>query len=480
MFSKVLVANRGEIAVRVLRACHELGIRTVVAHSEADRDSLAVRQADESVCIGPAASDRSYLNIPNIVSAALVTDCDAVHPGYGFLSENAYLAEVVEQVGLTFVGPPAGVIEMMGDKLAARAVMDRAGVPIVPGSVEPLHRVEDALELAHQIGYPVMLKAVAGGGGRGIRPALDERELARQFPIAQREAQSFFGNGALYLERRVEGARHVEVQLLADNHGSTLSLGERDCTLQRRRQKILEEAPSPGLSPEQRRQLGEFAVRGAREANYRNAGTMEFLLGQDGSLYFMEVNCRIQVEHGVTEMVTGVDLVKEQLRIAAGEPMSIRREDVQVRGHAVECRITSEDPRRDFAPESGPIETFLPPGGPGVRVDTHCYSGYFTPPYYDSLLAKIVTWGRDRTEALDRMARALRETRIEGVKTTIPYHLALLDDPDVRAGDVTIDFVNRHLTDWAASQAAVESAEESARESTRALAETFTGQGRDR
>ena len=452
MLSKVLVANRGEIAVRVIRACRELGIQVVVAHSEADRESLGVRLADEAVCIGPAASDRSYLNIPNIVSAALVTGCDAVHPGYGFLSENAYLAEVVEQCGLTFIGPPPQVIELLGDKLAARRMMVEAGVPVVPGSDEPLYRADDAVEIARQIGYPLMIKAVAGGGGRGIRAVVDEQDLLRQFTLAQMEAQSFFGNGALYLERRVENAHHVEVQLLADHHGTTLSLGERDCTLQRRRQKLIEEAPSPSLNADQRASINALAVKGAAHVGYRNAGTMEFLLDQSGQFYFMEVNTRIQVEHGVTEVVTGLDLVKEQLRIAAGEKLTFGQEDVAVRGHAVECRVTSEDPLRGFAPESGVITSFLPPGGPGVRVDSHCYSGYFTPPYYDSLLAKVMTWASSRDEAFDRMARALREMRVDGIHTSIPYHLSLLADPSVRANDVTIDYVGNHLTSWTTRQ----------------------------
>jgi len=452
MFSKVLIANRGEIAVRVIRACRELGVQVVVAHSEADRESLAVQLADEAVCVGPAASDRSYLNIPNIVSAALVTGCDAVHPGYGFLSENAYLAEVVEQCGLTFIGPPPGVIELLGDKLAARRMMQQAGVPVVPGSNEPMYRADDAIDVARQIGYPLMIKAVAGGGGRGIRAVSDERDLLRQFPLAQMEAQSFFGNGALYLERRVERAHHVEVQLLADNYGKTLALGERDCSLQRRRQKIVEEAPSPSLNAEQRRDLCALAAKGAAHVGYRNAGTMEFLLDQDGNFFFMEVNCRIQVEHGVTELVTGIDLVKEQLRVAAGEALSFDQDDIEIRGHAVECRVTSEDPMRGFAPESGIIETWLPPGGPGVRVDSHCYAGYFTPPYYDSLLAKVMTWAPTRDEALDRMDRALREMRVEGVHTSIPYHLSLLADRAVRANDVTIDYVGEHLAQWATRQ----------------------------
>ena len=452
MLSKVLVANRGEIAVRIIRACRELGVQVVVAHSEADRESLAVRLADEAVCVGPAASDRSYLNIPNIVSAALVTGCDSVHPGYGFLSENAYLAEVVEQCGLTFIGPPPQVIELLGDKIAARRMMQQAGVPVVPGSDEPMYRVDDAVEVARQIGFPLMIKAVAGGGGRGIRAVVDEHDLLRQFPLAQMEAQSFFGNGALYLEKRVERAHHVEVQLLADGHGRTLALGERDCTLQRRRQKILEEAPSPSLTAAQRTSILELAARGAAHVGYRNAGTMEFLLDQEGRFYFMEVNCRIQVEHGITELVTGVDLVREQLRIAAGEALTFGQEDVEVRGHAVECRVTSEDPMRGFAPESGIIHAFLPPGGPGVRVDSHCYSGYFTPPYYDSLLAKVMTWAPTRDEAFDRMARALREMRVEGIHTSIPYHLSLLADRAVRANDITIDYVGTHLESWAMRQ----------------------------
>lgn len=455
MLSKVLVANRGEIAVRVVRACRELGIQVVIAHSEADRDSLAVKLADESVCVGPAASDKSYLNIPNIISAALVTGCDAIHPGYGFLSENAYLAEVVEQCGLTFIGPPPQVIELLGDKIQARKMMKQAGVPTVPGSEDPLYRVDDAIDLAREVEYPLMIKAVAGGGGRGIRAVDDERDLIRQFPLAQMEAQSFFGNGALYLERRVVNAHHVEVQLLADGQGTTLALGERDCTLQRRRQKILEEAPSPSLTPDQRKSILELAAKGAAHVGYKNAGTMEFLLDQQGRFYFMEVNCRIQVEHGITELITGIDLVREQLRIASGEKLLFGQEDVKITGHAVECRVTSEDPLRGFAPESGVIENFLPPGGPGIRVDSHCYSGYFTPPYYDSLLAKVMAWAPTRDEAFDRMARALREMRVDGIHTSIPYHLSLLADPAVRANDVTIDYVGNHVEGWASRQAAL-------------------------
>jgi acetyl-CoA carboxylase biotin carboxylase subunit len=331
-------------------------------------------------------------------------------------------------------------------------MMVQAGVPVVPGSDEPMYRVDDAIDVARLIGYPLMIKAVAGGGGRGIRAVVDEQDLTRQFTLAQMEAQSFFGNGALYLERRVVNAHHVEVQLLADNHGKTLAMGERDCTLQRRRQKIVEEAPSPSLNADQRKRILDLAARGAAHVGYRNAGTMEFLLDQSGQFYFMEVNCRIQVEHGITELVTGVDLVKAQLRVAAGEALSMDQEDVEIRGHAVECRVTSEDPMRGFAPESGVITSFLPPGGPGVRVDSHCYSGYFTPPYYDSLLAKVMTWAASRDEAFDRMDRALREMRVEGIHTSIPYHLSLLADPAVRANNVTIDYVGSHLELWAARQ----------------------------
>ena len=330
--------------------------------------------------------------------------------------------------------------------------MALAGVPTVPGSDDPLYRVDDAVDLARQVAYPLMIKAVAGGGGRGIRAVVDERDLMRQFPLAQMEAQSFFGNGALYLERKVERAHHVEVQLLGDNHGTVLALGERDCTLQRRHQKLIEEAPSPSLNDEQRASINALAARGAAHVGYRNAGTMEFLLDEHGRFYFMEVNTRIQVEHGVTEMVTGIDLVKEQLRVAAGEALGYSQEDIEVRGHAVECRVTSEDPMRGFAPESGVIETWLPPGGPGVRVDSHCYAGYFTPPFYDSLLAKVMAWGQTRDEAFDRMDRALREMRVDGVHTSIPYHLSLLADRAVRANDVTIDYVGEHMASWATRQ----------------------------
>jgi acetyl-CoA carboxylase biotin carboxylase subunit len=450
VFSKVLIANRGEIAVRVIRACRELGVATVLAHSEADKDSLPFLLADETVCIGPAAADRSYLHIPNIVSAALITGCDAIHPGYGFLSENAYLADAAAQCGLTFIGPPPRVIETMGDKIAARMAMRKAGLPVTPGSDEPLANVDEAIDVARQIGYPVMLKAVAGGGGRGIRPIHDERTLVSQFALAQNEAQASFGRGSLYIERLVQNARHVEVQVMADNHGNVVWLGERDCSLQRRRQKILEEAPAPNLDDRIRRRLLAEAAKATKEVGYRNVGTLEFLMDDQSRYYFMEMNCRVQVEHGVTEMVTGVDIVKEQLRIAANERLSVRQQDVATRGHAIECRITSEDARNGFAPDSGRITAFVPPGGPGIRVDTHCFAGYFNPPYYDSLLSKVIAWGSDRREAIDRALRALRETRVEGVSTTTEYLIDLLDNVYVRRGEVTIDFVGQHHEGWRA------------------------------
>lgn len=441
MIQKVLIANRGEIALRVLRACRELGIATVVAYSEADRHSLPVALADQAVCIGPPASDRSYLNIPNIVSAALVSGADAVHPGYGFLAENAYLAEVCAQYGLLFIGPPPEVLERFSDKVGARRLMRAAGVPIVPGTDEALYSIEAAREAARAIGYPLMIKATAGGGGRGMRVARDEAELLRAFPVAQSEAQSFFANGGLYLERLVAGARHVEVQIAADRHGHVIHLGERDCSVQRRHQKILEEAPCPVLSPALRDQIGETAVKGARAAGYETVGTMEFLLDPDHRFYFIEMNCRIQVEHPVTEMVTGLDLVKEQLRLAAGEPLRWRQDEIQVRGHAIECRVTAEDVARDFAPDAGLIEVFHVPGGPGVRIDSHIYAGYTVPPYYDSLLGKIIAWGSDRNEAIDRMKRALRETRIQGVKSNLEFQLALVDSEAFRLGAVDVTFV---------------------------------------
>jgi acetyl-CoA carboxylase, biotin carboxylase subunit len=446
-FKKVLVANRGEVAVRIIRACQELGIATVVAHSDADRDSLGVLLADESVCIGPAASDKSYLNIANVVSAAQITHADAIHPGYGFLAENAYLAEVCQEVGIAFIGPRPRSIAQFSDKVAARARMRAAGVPVVPGTDEPVLSVDAALAAGRSIGYPVMLKAVAGGGGRGMRVAADAHELARLFPVAQAEAQAHFANGSLYLERLIERGRHVEVQVAADRYGHVLHLGERECSIQRRHQKMVEESPSPALDQASREEIGRLARLGMEASGYENVGTVEFLVDQGGRFHFLEVNTRLQVEHPVTELVTGVDLVKLQIALAGGAALPLAQADVRVAGHALECRLTAEDPARGFAPATGHLDMVHLPGGPWVRVDTHVYSGYTTPPYYDSLLAKIITWGRDRSEALARMRRALAEARIGGVKTNLPYLSLLLADPRFVRGEVDVEFVERHLAE---------------------------------
>ncbi len=441
MFNKILIANRGEIAVRVVRACHELGIRAVVAYSEADRLSLAVRLADEAVCVGPAASSRSYLNPSALVSAALITGCDAIHPGYGFLSENPYFAEICADCQVTFIGPGARAIRLMGDKAIGRDTMRAAGVPTVPGSDGELRGVEEAIEIARAIGYPVLLKPSAGGGGRGMRVAENENDLVRAFATARAEAEAAFGNGALLMEKYLAQVRHVEIQVLADSYGHAIHLGERDCSAQRRHQKILEESPSPVMTAALRERMGDAALAGVRAIGYVNAGTMEFLLDEQGQFYFIEMNTRIQVEHPVTEMVTGIDLVKWQLRIAAGEPLTVQQSDVVLRGHAIECRVNAEDPDHDFLPSTGEIEHYLPPGGPGVRVDSHLYAEYTPPGNYDSLLAKVIAWGSDREEAIDRMRRALHECVITGLKTTIPFHLALLDDPTFREGNISTRYV---------------------------------------
>jgi acetyl-CoA carboxylase biotin carboxylase subunit len=441
MFNKVLIANRGEIAVRIIRACQELGIRAVAAYSQADRDSLAVRLADEAVCIGPPAPARSYLNTPALVSAALITGCDAIHPGYGFLSENSYFAEICAECKLTFIGPSPEAIRLMGDKATARETMRAAGLPVIPGSDGALHNIEEAQELARQIGYPVLLKAVAGGGGRGMRLVQDETELSRAYPTARAEAEAAFGQGDLYMERYLTGMRHVEVQVLADNYGHAIHLGERDCSIQRRHQKIIEEGPSPAVNAELRAEMGAVALRGISAIDYANAGTIEFLLDAHGRFYFMEMNTRIQVEHPVTELITGIDLVKWQLRIAAGERLTLAQKDVRIRGHAVECRINAEDPTRDFLPSAGEVEFFLPPGGPGVRIDTHLYAGYTPPGVYDSLLAKVITWGEDRAEALARMRRALSECIITGVTTTMPFQHELLSHPVFESGSFDLSFL---------------------------------------
>ena len=448
MIRKVLVANRGEIAVRIIRACQELGIRTVAAYSTADRDSLAVRLADEAVCIGPPPPAKSYLNAPALISAALVSGCDAIHPGYGFLSENPYFAEMCADCKLTFIGPPPEPIRLMGDKAIGRETMRKAGVPTVPGSDGEVRSLEEAIDIARQIGYPVLLKPSGGGGGRGMRVAYDEADLQRAFSTARAEAEAAFGNGALLLEKYLTRVRHVEIQVLADQYGNAIHLGERDCSAQRRHQKIVEEAPSPAVTPELRARMGADAVRGITAIGYVNAGTLEFLLDEDGNYYFIEMNTRIQVEHPVTEQVTGIDLVRWQLLIASGERLTLRQEDIKITRHAIECRINAEDPERDFLPASGEVEFYLPPGGPGVRVDSHLYPGYKPPGNYDSLLAKIITVGDTREEALNRMRRALHECVITGIKTTIPFQLALIDDPEFRAGRIHTGYVAELLRQW--------------------------------
>jgi acetyl-CoA carboxylase, biotin carboxylase subunit len=443
LFRKILIANRGEIALRILRACHDLGVRAVVAYSDTDRESLPVRLADEAVCIGPAQAARSYNNIPAVVSAALITGCDAIHPGYGFLAENPYLAEVCGQVGVTFIGPRPEVIELMGNKAEARKMMKKAGVPIVPGSDGPLENLGDARQIARRIGYPLLVKAVAGGGGRGMRVVRDETDLVRALPLAQAEAEAAFGNGDVYLERFIDRPRHIEVQVLADNFGNVLAIGERDCSIQRRHQKLIEEAPAPNLARKTRDALHGAAVKGAKAARYTNAGTLEFLVDAEGHYYFMEMNTRIQVEHPVTEMTTGLDLVAWQIRIAAGARLTLTDRDREPRGHAIECRITAEDATSDFAPSVGTVETYVAPGGPGVRVDSHLYAGYSVPPYYDSLLGKIIVWGRDRDEAAARMERALTETVITGVPQTVSFLRSIVADDQFRAATYDTGFVSR-------------------------------------
>ena len=444
MFSKVLIANRGEIAVRIIAACRELGIATVAVHSEADRECLHVKLADQSVCIGPPPSDASYLDVSSVMAAAEITGAEAIHPGYGFLAENAHFAEVISECGLTFIGPTADAIRLMGDKAQARRSVAAAEVPVVPGSERALASRDEALDLARVIGYPVILKASAGGGGRGMRLATRDEELRAAFDTARSEAEKAFGDDSVYLEKYLERPRHIEFQVLADSRGRVIHLGERECSIQRRHQKVIEESPSVALTPELRAEMGHAAVAAARAAKYLNAGTVEFLLAEDGSYYFMEMNTRIQVEHPVTELVTGVDLVKEQLRIAAGEPMSIpKRRQVVATGHAIEFRINAEDPTT-FAPSPGRITHLSLPGGPGVRVDTHLYSGYTIPSHYDSLMAKLLVWGEDRDEAIVRGRRALEMFRVEGVKTSIPLHLKILDEDDFRAGRLSTHFMDRY------------------------------------
>ncbi|MEY6431463.1 acetyl-CoA carboxylase biotin carboxylase subunit [Thioalkalicoccus limnaeus] len=444
MIEKVLIANRGEIALRILRACRELGIKTVAVHSDADRDLKHVLLADESVCIGPAPSRDSYLQIPAIISAAEVTDTVAIHPGYGFLSENADFAERVEHSGFVFIGPRPDTIRLMGDKVSAIAAMRAAGVPCVPGSDGPLDDDKArTVRIAREIGYPVIIKAAGGGGGRGMRVVHSEATLLNAIALTKAEAAAAFGNDAVYMEKYLENPRHVEFQVLADQHGNAIHLGERDCSMQRRHQKVVEEAPAPGISDEQRRRIGERCADACREIGYRGAGTFEFLY-ENGEFYFIEMNTRIQVEHPVTEMITGVDIVREQIRIAAGEPLHYRQEDIVINGHAIECRINAEDPET-FRPCPGRITEFHPPGGPGIRLETHIYAGYVVPPYYDSMIGKLIAHGEDRNSALARMCNALRETIIEGIATNIPLHRQIMKDANFQIGGANIHYLEKKL-----------------------------------
>ncbi len=444
MFKKILIANRGEIALRLICACRELGIKTVAVYSEADENSLHVRFADEDVCIGPARSLDSYLNVPAVISAAEITGADAIHPGYGFLSESPYLAEVCEACHIKFIGPAPNVIRLMGDKGRARRVMKKAGLPVLPGSDGPVDGEESALKIAMDLGFPLIIKATAGGGGRGMRVVRSTQELGRSLKTAQREAEGAFGVGDVYLEKYLESPRHIEFQVLGDHHGSVVHLGERECSIQRRHQKLLEESPSAALTEKVRRKLGNAVVEAAKAVQYTNAGTFEFLMEPSGNFYFIEVNTRLQVEHPVTEMVTGIDIVKAQIRIAAGERLSMKQGDIGTSGHAVECRVNAECPET-FTPSPGVIHTWSVPGGPGVRIDTHAHADCTVSPYYDSLIAKVSTWGRDRPEAIARMRRALEMTVIEGIKTTIPLHLKILNDTDFCAGRVSTAFLDRYV-----------------------------------
>src|SRR5215211_385364 len=446
MFKKILIANRGEIALRVICACRELGIKTVAVYSEADENSLHVRFADEDVCIGPARSSDSYLSVPAVLSAAEITGADAIHPGYGFLSESAYLAEVCEACHIKFIGPTPNVIRLLGDKARARRAMRKAGVPILPGSEGPVDSEEKAQKIARDLGFPVIVKAVAGGGGRGMRVIRAASELSKALKTAQREAEAAFGVGDVYLEKYVEHPRHIEFQIIGDHHGNVVHLGERECSIQRRHQKLIEESPSPALTDKVRRKLGSLVVDAAKAVQYTNAGTFEFLMDGDGKFYYMETNTRLQVEHPVTEMVTGIDIVKEQIRIAAGQKLSFKQSDITFTGHSIECRINAEDPET-FAPSPGVIHAWSVPGGPGVRVDTFAHAECTVSPYYDSMIAKIIVHGRDRQEAIARMRRTLEMTVIEGIKTSIPLHLKILADKDFIAGRLSTSFMERYIVE---------------------------------
>ncbi len=449
MFAKVLIANRGEIALRVARACRELGIASVAVYSTADAESAVVRFADEAVHIGPPATGRSYLHIPSIIGAAQKTGADAIHPGYGFLSEDPYFAEICTNEGITFIGPPPDVMEKVGDKATARELMQKAGLPLLPGTVDPVNTVDEAKEIGDSIGYPVIIKAVAGGGGRGMSVVWSGEELPGLYQSTRATAQAVFKDSAVYIERYLQAPRHTEVQIVCDKQGNGVYFGERDCSVQRRHQKLIEEAPSIHLTPEMRKEIGEKAVGGALSIGYSGAGTMEFLLDKDGTFAFMEMNARIQVEHPVSEMITSVDLIQEQILVAAGEPLSVSQDEVDFRGHSIECRVNAEDPDNNFAPTAGRLDTYVPPGGPWTRVDSHCYPGWTVSPFYDSLIAKLIVWAPDRERGIDRMQRALGEFEIagRGVKTTIPFHQRLLAHPQFRSGDVSTDFVEQFMAE---------------------------------
>ena len=444
-FSKILIANRGEIALRILHSCEELGIKTVAVHSTIDNQSLHVQLADESICIGPPSSSKSYLNIPNIISAALIHNATAIHPGYGFLSENARFAEICADHKIVFIGPSPEVIDAMGDKSTAKKTMQKAGVPTIPGSWGLLESKENALSIARDIGYPVIIKATAGGGGKGMRLVREESEFPRLFQIAQREAEAFFGNPSVYLEKFIENPRHIEFQILADSYGNVIHLGERDCSIQRRHQKLLEEAPSPFLTLQLRKKMGDAAIKAAKSINYVGAGTIEFLVDSQSNFYFMEMNTRIQVEHPITEMITGLDLITEQISIAQGEKLKLKQSDIVLKGHSIECRINAEDPNLNIRPHPGKISGYLPPGGPGVRMDSHIYTDYEVPPYYDSLIGKLIVWGPDRLTAIRRMKRALKECAITGVPTTIDFHKKVIEVPAFLAGETYTNFIEENI-----------------------------------
>ena len=445
MFRKILIANRGEIAVRIIRACREMGIATVAVYSEADREALHTQLADEAVCIGPAAATDSYLNMEQILSACIATKADAIHPGFGFLSENSRFVEMCEKCNITFIGPTAEMMDQMGNKSQARLTMIEAGVPVVPGTKEPVYDAKRGAAMAEDIGYPVMIKASSGGGGKGMRIAFGPDDFEENFQVAQLESVRGFGDNTMYIEKYVQEPRHIEFQIMADKFGNVVQFGERDCSIQRNHQKMIEESPSVALTPELRRRMGDAAVRAAKAVHYESAGTIEFLLDKDKNFYFMEMNTRIQVEHPVTEMVSGVDLMKEMIRVAAGEPLSVKQEDIHLQGHAMECRINAEDPAHHFRPCPGVIEEIHLPGGNGVRIDTAAYNGYEIPPFYDSMIAKVIVHGRTRQEAIDKMRSTLGELIIDGVTTNVDFQYEILDNEDFQAGEITTDFIPMHF-----------------------------------